>query len=89
VVALPGPRSASVTWYKIRASRRLQVEANESKSRRGTSAIVPTMLVGAGQAGVMVAKEIANRPDLGIRPVGFIDDDPTKHGIVVLTMRTH
>src|SRR6185295_17459944 len=33
--------------------------------------------------GVMVAKEIAGRPELGIVPVGFIDDDPLKHGSVL------
>ena len=28
----------------------------------------------------MVAKEINSRPNLGIRLVGFLDDDPTKIG---------
>jgi FlaA1/EpsC-like NDP-sugar epimerase len=36
------------------------------------------LLIGAGQAGVMVAREIMNRPDLGLHPVGFLDDDPSK-----------
>ena len=31
----------------------------------------------------MVAKEIAGRPDLGIEPVGFLDDDYLKLGSVV------
>ena len=38
------------------------------------------MLIGAGEAGVMVAKEITARPDLGIVPVGFVDDDTMKMG---------
>ena len=47
------------------------------------------MLVGAGQAGLLVAKELGSRPDLGMRAVGFIDDDRGKvgsvlHGIPVL-----
>ena len=50
---------------------------------------VPTLLVGAGQAGVQVAKEITARPDLAIRAVGFVDDDSAKlrtivHGVPVL-----
>jgi FlaA1/EpsC-like NDP-sugar epimerase len=40
----------------------------------------PTLLVGAGQAGVTVAREIAQHPELGIRAVGFLDDDPAKIG---------
>ncbi|MDP1921630.1 MAG: nucleoside-diphosphate sugar epimerase/dehydratase [Myxococcales bacterium] len=68
----------------IRVLRRLQVEQQQSQRRRSPStAMVRTMLVGAGQAGLMVAKEIATRPDLGIDPIGFIDDDPSKLGKVV------
>ena len=44
---------------------------------------VPTMLIGAGQCGVLMAKELGARPDLGLRPVGFLDDDTTKQGMVV------
>ena len=40
----------------------------------------PTLLVGAGQAGVTVAREIGTHPELGIRPIGFLDDDPVKIG---------
>jgi FlaA1/EpsC-like NDP-sugar epimerase len=39
---------------------------------------VATLLVGAGQGGLAIVKEAARHPDLGLRPVGFIDDDPTK-----------
>ncbi len=68
----------------IRVVRRLQVEQRQSQSRRSPSTtMVRTLLVGAGQAGLMVAKEIATRPDLGIEPIGFIDDDPAKLGRVV------
>jgi FlaA1/EpsC-like NDP-sugar epimerase len=38
------------------------------------------LLIGAGEAGVIVAREIAKRPDLRLKPVGFIDDDPMKRG---------
>lgn len=68
----------------VRALRRLHAERAEARSRGvGRVPEVPTLLVGAGQAGLMVAKEIAARPDLGIRPVGFVDDDAIKVGSVV------
>lgn len=48
---------------------------------------IPTLLVGAGQAGVMVAKELVARPDLPFAPVGFVDDDPLKVGTIVHGLR--
>jgi FlaA1/EpsC-like NDP-sugar epimerase len=36
--------------------------------------------VGAGDAGALVAREMARNPQLGMSPVGYVDDDPIKHG---------
>lgn len=36
------------------------------------------LLYGAGDAGFLALREIAQNPELGLVPVGFIDDDPTK-----------
>jgi FlaA1/EpsC-like NDP-sugar epimerase len=68
----------------VRVVRRMLAEHFESGSRvmRATTRL-PTMLIGAGRAGVLVAKEIAARPDLGILPVGFLDDDPNKVGMTI------
>ena len=38
------------------------------------------LIVGAGDAGAMLAQELRNNPHLGLVPVGFVDDDPIKHG---------
>lgn len=38
------------------------------------------LIAGAGVAGGMIAKELLENPQLGLVPVGFIDDDGTKHG---------
>jgi len=43
----------------------------------------PTLLIGAGHGGLLIAKEIARRPSLGILPAGFIDDNPRTHGTLV------
>jgi Undecaprenyl-phosphate galactose phosphotransferase WbaP len=40
----------------------------------------PTMILGAGKTGEMVAKIFAQRPELGLKPIIVLDDDPTKHG---------
>ncbi len=39
------------------------------------------LIVGAGNGGREVLKEILRNRDLGLNPVGFVDDDPTKRGI--------
>ncbi len=69
----------------VRGARRLLGEHLEMKrrARRGPRELVPTMLVGAGQGGLLMTKELANRPDLGLSPVGFLDDDRGKTGMVI------
>jgi FlaA1/EpsC-like NDP-sugar epimerase len=47
------------------------------------------IVVGAGAAGSLIVKEMRSNPQLGLRPVGFVDDDPRKgnvriHGVPVL-----
>lgn len=65
----------------VRVIRRVAGERAEKERRRDSDLpLVPTLLAGAGQAGVMVAKELLGRPDLGMRPIGFVDDDPAKRG---------
>ncbi|MBI4489149.1 MAG: hypothetical protein HY694_08685 [Deltaproteobacteria bacterium] len=38
------------------------------------------LIYGAGKGGVMTLLEMQNNSSLGLRPVGFLDDDRTKHG---------
>ncbi|MEQ9079384.1 MAG: nucleoside-diphosphate sugar epimerase/dehydratase [Sandaracinaceae bacterium] len=70
----------------IRVLRRIVGEHTEARMRAKhveRRDAVPTMMVGAGQGGVLMAKELAHRPDLGLKPVGFLDDDPAKLGVVI------
>jgi FlaA1/EpsC-like NDP-sugar epimerase len=68
----------------VRALRRILGEHVTSKQyEREEAPLTPTLLVGAGQGGVLIAQEIARRPDLGILPVAFVDDDPVKQGAVI------
>ena len=40
-----------------------------------------TLIVGAGQAGITIVRELKRNPSLGFKPIGFVDDDHTKIGI--------
>jgi len=49
------------------------------------------LIVGAGIAGSMIVKELKTNPQLGMRPIAFVDDDPNKqnvniHGVKVMGM---
>ncbi|HYM45774.1 MAG TPA: nucleoside-diphosphate sugar epimerase/dehydratase [Solirubrobacteraceae bacterium] len=39
------------------------------------------LIVGAGDGGRLVLREIARNRELGLAPVGFLDDDPSKHNL--------
>jgi len=39
------------------------------------------LIVGAGEGGRLVLREIARNRELGLAPVGFLDDDPRKRGM--------
>ncbi len=41
------------------------------------------LIYGAGDAGSMALRELRQNKDHGIIPVGFVDDDPTKQGLVM------
>ncbi len=63
-----------------RSLRRLLHERTQ-KGKQAKVAVRRAILIGAGRAGVMVAKELGPRDD--IRPVGFLDDDPRKAGALI------
>jgi FlaA1/EpsC-like NDP-sugar epimerase len=72
----------------VRVARRLTTELAERQHLRSdATALIPTLLVGAGRSGLAIAKEIERRPELGIEPVGFIDDNRQTHGTLVHGIR--
>jgi FlaA1/EpsC-like NDP-sugar epimerase len=47
------------------------------------------LIIGAGDAGALVVREMQKNPQLGMKPIGYLDDDPDKqkqqiHGIKVI-----
>ncbi|WP_318617963.1 nucleoside-diphosphate sugar epimerase/dehydratase [Sporosarcina sp. YIM B06819] len=44
---------------------------------------IHTMVVGAGQAGTMIARQVLQNPESGMKPVLFVDDDQAKNGLEI------
>ena len=59
---------------------RFAVRAYTEGAQRG-AAELNTLIVGAGRAGSNIARELKHDSQLNLKPIGFIDDDPSKHGI--------
>ena len=73
----------------IRMVRRVSLEMRTrddlTSRRNGTEKKI--LLIGAGDAGNMVAKELSQRTDLGMEIAGFVDDDPKKFHTVIQGVR--
>jgi len=69
----------------LRLSRRVLYEQREKRRRASSSngEPKPALLVGAGRAGVLAAREILGRGDRELLVKGFVDDDPGKQRAVI------
>ncbi len=86
------PRSALLLDYilstcgvaVLRASRRgWQVERERFRTRHQRHDGANLLIVGAGAAGARIARSIQDSDESRYHPVGFIDDDPAKHGTYI------
>jgi FlaA1/EpsC-like NDP-sugar epimerase/lipopolysaccharide/colanic/teichoic acid biosynthesis glycosyltransferase len=74
----------------LRLSRRTLFEYREKRSRSSQAVgkvEKRALLVGAGRAGVLAAREIDGQDDIGLEVVGFVDDDLSKVGAVINSFR--
>jgi FlaA1/EpsC-like NDP-sugar epimerase len=75
----------------LRVARRMLYERFErlenERSQAPSDDALRTLLVGAGRAGLLAAREISGRGDLRLDIRGFVDDDPQKAGSVVHGVR--
>jgi UDP-GlcNAc:undecaprenyl-phosphate GlcNAc-1-phosphate transferase len=54
---------------------------------QGNAAGKKVLIYGAGDGGELLVRELQNNFQLGLTPVGFLDDDPQKHGRVIHGLR--
>ena len=73
----------------VRFTMRVVADSQNSFSSANKKSAKRALIVGAGDAGAMVVKELEKNPELNLVPVGFLDDNPVKmkqqiHGIPVV-----
>ncbi len=69
--------------------RVLADSASSSAAAEKTGQAKRTLIIGAGDAGALVVRELQKNLELNLRPVGFLDDNPAKlrqqiHGVPVV-----
>ena len=67
LVLLGGVRLCTRLWHE-----RQKRASYGARARR-------VLIVGAGEAGSMIAREMARHPEAGLQPIGFLDDRYKKH----------
>jgi exopolysaccharide biosynthesis polyprenyl glycosylphosphotransferase len=76
---------ASATAHSIRlgvfaaaciGAGRVALDLWQLNARRLGRTFVPTLIVGAGHVGRTTAKRLLEHPELGLRPIGFLDNEP-------------
>ena len=73
----------------LRFSFRLLAERRTASKKPTARKASNVLVIGAGDAGALVVREMQRNPQLGLHPVGYLDDDLTKqrhqiHGVPVV-----
>ncbi|MER1984387.1 MAG: nucleoside-diphosphate sugar epimerase/dehydratase [Solibacillus sp.] len=81
-------RVMTITWLlhivMIGGSRFLLRLLNDKDSFKNQNAVKRALIVGAGQGGTMLAKNLQNAMEQDVCPVGFVDDDRNKKYLNVM-----
>jgi len=78
LVFLVGIRALARTVYERRPLAAFRTLRRDQRS---------VLIAGAGEGGRLVAREIMRNRDLGLVPVGFVDDDPAKRSLRIEGLR--
>jgi FlaA1/EpsC-like NDP-sugar epimerase len=73
----------------LRFAIRLLAEGRSTSKKPTARKALNALIIGAGDAGALVVREMQKNPQLGLHPVGYLDDDPAKqrhqiHGVSVV-----
>jgi exopolysaccharide biosynthesis polyprenyl glycosylphosphotransferase len=81
LIAAPTDLSAQVirTWAFATAyvaAGRVALHWSRTQAYRHGESVRPTLIIGAGKVGRLAAGRLLQHPELGLKPVGFLDKDP-------------
>jgi exopolysaccharide biosynthesis polyprenyl glycosylphosphotransferase len=81
LIAPPTDLSAQVirTWAFATAyvaAGRVALHWSRTQAHRHGESVRPTLIIGAGKIGRLAAGRLLQHPELGLKPVGFLDKDP-------------
>lgn len=86
-------RALSITWMLhmlliggSRLSWRVFRDSNITRERHADKR-KRTLIIGAGSAGTMVARQLFKSHDSPLKPIAFLDDDSTKTGLEIFNIR--
>jgi exopolysaccharide biosynthesis polyprenyl glycosylphosphotransferase len=82
-VLVAGPANLAVQGVRLwlfstvyLAASRAGIVAAAAASRRDGASGAPTLIIGAGDVGRLLAKRLVDHPEMGLRPIGFLDKEP-------------
>jgi exopolysaccharide biosynthesis polyprenyl glycosylphosphotransferase len=81
LISAPPDLSAQVirTWAFATvylAAGRVALQWSRTQAYRHGESVRPTLIIGAGKVGRLAAKRLLAHPELGLKPIGFLDKDP-------------
>jgi exopolysaccharide biosynthesis polyprenyl glycosylphosphotransferase len=58
------------------AAGRVALHWSRAQAYRHGESLRPTLIIGAGKVGRLTAKRLLEHPEIGLKPIGFLDKDP-------------
>ena len=58
------------------AAGRVALHWSRAQAHRHGESLRPTLIIGAGKVGRLTAKRLLQHPEIGLKPIGFLDKDP-------------
>jgi exopolysaccharide biosynthesis polyprenyl glycosylphosphotransferase len=58
------------------AAGRVALHWSRAQAHRHGESLRPTLIIGAGKIGRLTAKRLLEHPEVGLKPIGFLDKDP-------------
>ncbi|MCZ2258640.1 polysaccharide biosynthesis protein [Sporosarcina sp. G11-34] len=86
-------RALLLTWMLhillIGGSRLSWRLMRDTLTKHNGDATTRTMIIGAGEAGTMIVRQVLNNPEAGMKPILFVDDDQTKNGLEIFGLQVY